>query len=125
MEARELRIGNSIYYDELNIDTGKWHQKEIQVELKNLVELTNGRSLEKNRYNPIPLTEWWLVKVGGKKVNQIHWCINFGELKFYCQFNKKWYSSLDAIYLVDRIQYVHQLQNLYFALTGEELTLKP
>lgn len=23
------------------------------------------------------------------------------------------------------IKYVHQLQNLYFALTGEELTIKP
>lgn len=26
--------------------------------------------------------------------------------------------------ITDRIKYVHQLQNLYFALTGEELVLK-
>ena len=30
----------------------------------------------------------------------------------------------DSILLYNSIKYVHQLQNLYFALSGEELTIK-
>jgi hypothetical protein len=63
-----------------------------------------------------------LIIFGGEKANELDWSIKFGGLKFYCRYNKKWYSSIDGLYLSDRIQYAHQLQNLYHSLTGEELT---
>lgn len=74
---------------------------------------------------PIPLTEEWLFKFGFDKPaysicgdifhltkwdkNPLDWCV---------AMNKN-----NAI-IVEKLQYVHQLQNLYFALTGEELTIK-
>lgn len=75
----------------------------------------------------IPLTEEWLVKMGfekrvdGDDFNIWHWY----ELQIlpdiaFVQGN------LD-VFILDhdniRVQFVHQLQNLYFALTGEELKL--
>lgn len=77
-------------------------------------------------YKPIPLTEEWLLKFGFKKVG-----INF-ELNSIVI----WYSSYEKCFVwrfmnvgedADRkvrLDYLHQLQNLYFALTGEELTIK-
>lgn len=80
----------------------------------------------------IPLTEEWLVKFGfvenkdnlygknwlsptygyGKKIRILP-CVN--------KINYLWqYSDYNSI----TIKYVHQLQNLYFELTGEELTIK-
>jgi hypothetical protein len=85
-------------------------------------------------FTPIPLTEEWLLKFGFIKNTypNLHWfkCLDNGDklsitehkqygsnkhLSFY--FNCGGYSSID-LQLIN----VHQLQNLYFALTGEELT---
>lgn len=83
----------------------------------------------------IPLTEDWLVKFGFKNRfnNKGH-----GAIWDLMRKDDKWESSL-AVALMESgykgpggyvlnaptcqaIQYVHQLQNLYFTLTGEELT---
>ena len=87
-------------------------------------------------YKPIPLTEEWLQKFGFEKRDKNErWPIdsfkkvilNRGVIHFYmkadgvdCEIgNKSGYS-----FGKPKIKYVHQLQNLYFALTGEELTIK-
>lgn len=76
-------------------------------------------------FEPIPITEEWLLKFG------FEWC---NEVSGY-------FDNLHAIYLKypkiqfhpfctndkdcwNEIEYVHQLQNLYFALTGTELVIK-
>ena len=78
---------------------------------------------------PIPLTEEWLLKFGF--VN------NKGVFRnAYYMFLERWFISHKKKYDVDfysliihedfitHIKNVHSLQNLYFALTGEELTIK-
>ncbi len=76
------------------------------------------------KLNYIPLTEEWLAKLGFEKIENPNntgtflWTIN--EIGFI-QSDKFYCASIDSLI---EIQYVHQLQNLYFALTGEELTLK-
>lgn len=72
-------------------------------------------NLEYKDVTPIPLTEEWLLK----------W---FGEDGVGCYAEENNMVELflnNGDYLIpkNRLQYVHQLQNLYFALTGEELTL--
>ena len=67
---------------------------------------------------PIPLTEEWLLKLGFKY---------FLDTKIYAIDNffiEKEPDNKIAVmydYLNKSVEYVHQLQNLYFALTGEEL----
>lgn len=87
---------------------------------------------------PIPLTEEWFLKLGFEK-----WGRN--DLPRTVSFNKEWVNIFPANSFSDFegfgfmyykkevekstesartvIKYVHQLQNLYFSLTGEELKL--
>jgi len=80
----------------------------------------DGRILWANKTEPIELTEEWLIKFGLKKktIKSCYWTIkNFDvDLDGWFGFNK--------MVAPVPLKYVHQLQNLYFALTGNELTIK-
>lgn len=73
---------------------------------------------------PIPLTKEWLVRFGfeyGFDGN-----LTKGQLTIEKHLNGGWLRILDGTWSDGiKIEHVHQLQNLYFALTGEELELKP
>ena len=75
-------------------------------------------------FDPITLTEEWLIKAGFEKEDMadlgIHVYIPISETADYCL---SW--SGGTIWLEQHdtgAKYVHQLQNLYFCLTGEEIT---
>jgi hypothetical protein len=119
MKANELRIGNYVYFhgdvEEINID----HFNIFNI-------LKDGILL------PIPLTEEWLLKFGFEKVNNE--LTNIAPLNLPCTFNlpntpfsfcqgKLILTTSTGDFCVNT-EYVHQLQNLYFALTGEDLKLK-
>lgn len=82
------------------------------------------------RYKPIPLTEEWLEKFGfenqsldifiNHKEEQGHWLEFTGE---YVELQSSGDYSGHELGL-KHVKHVHQLQNLYFALTGEELEVK-
>ena len=83
------------------------------------------RSFESNYFPygkplPIPLTEEWLLKFGFEKkgVNRTRWTF----WKIDLVEDEKGIYSFDESRIYIDIKYVHQLQNLYFALTNEELT---
>lgn len=115
MKANELRIGNYIVWD----STG-----EVEI-VKDIV--THGRKYHNiNNVNikdakPIPLTEEWLVRFGFKYYGYWkYWQIKCeNRLKIYPWKNGFDYRGTHHF----EIKHVHQLQNLYFALTGEELIL--
>lgn len=127
MEAKELRIGNYYFYkDNLYPDI---------FELEDFVDLDSG-NVEIYDWKPIPLTEEWLVKFGLNKKNYKYWTgyffkhlnttnnlsvdVAIKSKRFsLCKYYEKKHSD---IILLDLL-YVHQLQNLYFCLTGEELTI--
>ena len=104
MKSNELRIGNYI-----KTDLG------IQIVIPFLF-----RALEsiENDCEPIPLTEDWLCKFGFEK-DSFYWSLK--DLSI--DFEKNGYSYVIGSGATG-FKYVHQLQNLYFALTGEELTIK-
>ena len=72
-------------------------------------------------YKPIPLTDEWLVKFGFKRGGYMS---SFEKLTIHHKEpvypNGRVYFNSWAI-LNNIPEYVHQLQNLYFALTGKEL----
>lgn len=125
MEAKELRIGN--YY--IDIDNGITEMSGHE-----LYQMAVGENLgviSVNEYNPIPLTGDWLIKLGFKlleyRVNEIYSHPTF-NMHFYIYKNGRIrLSMVKGVFdekVMKRLKHVHQLQNLYHALTGEELTIK-
>ena len=79
--------------------------------------------VDMSRYMPIPLTEEWLVKFGFKYIGSaptlgINESWNRGNIRI------EQLQSKELVFHGLQIKYVHSLQNLYFALTGEELLAK-
>jgi len=126
MKAQELRIGN--YYLSFGIDL-----KQVETLSKDKVLID---------FNPIPLTEEWLVKFGFKPFNFSNkekgfiiehkdwsksiYVRTFAEPNitgFFTVFNRS-ECHWEEIQFIAKVTNVHQLQNLYFALTGEELEMK-
>jgi hypothetical protein len=109
MKPNELRIGNYVAY------AGSiWKVSGIlpphPVKDFYTVELFDNGVVDAKLEDlqPIPLTAEWVKRFGLNQSNLV------GGI----------YTDGDLYITVDMPKYVHQLQNLYFALTGEELTIK-
>jgi len=91
---------------------------------KYIIELFDGAGLLNctiDEFEPIPLTEEWLLKMGFVKYKSDVRFYQNSSLKIKVHKNGyqfRWSESL--VY----VKYVHQLQNLYHALTNNELTTK-
>lgn len=124
MTASELRIGNLVY--------DPFSKKYCKIDQAILCDFANGFIF----IEPIPLTEEWLFKFGFEKRESSicnEWYIGKNEITHDWLFDIVWLLKPELInapnypfYKNGRhlIQYVHQLQNIYFALTNEELTIK-
>jgi hypothetical protein len=114
MKATELRIGNLVKGKEMNV---YWTVEAV--DSNSIFSYGKWRSLD--AFEPIPLTEEWLVKFGFEKYK-------FDHKENQYRYKERLIVSRDGNF-VDYgssviLKHLHQLQNLYHALTGEELTLK-
>jgi hypothetical protein len=129
MKASELRLGNWVKIGDTNCIV-----KSIDL---SGVTFCIGIKLHSrmNYIKPIPLTEQWLKDFGfidGGKDDFISPCYSYriyedyrykgitGVKHYYWNFH---HNNMDCKTIAE-LKYVHQLQNLYFALTGEELIKK-
>lgn len=118
MKAKDLRLGNFVQYDgyPMNV-TGIYHNcvyLDFEGNEGDFFELSD------EDLKGIELTEYWLNKFGF-------------EFSVYFQW---WYKNNFHNYTIDLggssefecnghpIKYVHELQNLHFALTGQELEVQ-
>jgi hypothetical protein len=127
MKANSLRIGNLVsqngFYGYVYSIESAEPRNDIRFSDKDIITLfDNGMTyVPIDEIEPIPLTEEWLIKFGFNKVCSMYIRISdINEMEFFDNIItfKDWFCKLEK-----KIQYVHQLQNLYFALTGEELKL--
>ena len=112
MRAQDLRIGNWVQF--------RHTETPVLITLGDFVREYKEEHLED--YEPIPLTEEWLVKFGFEKQldgNYKH--PNSHEIEVF--FHNRGFEVIVDSTCKNHIKHVHQLQNLYFALTGEELEL--
>lgn len=111
MKANELRIGNWVANSE--------PQFTPFIQIKELSPIGHGMY---SWIKPIPLTEEWLLRFGFEYLgmDKVKMCDSYKLNKFKLSLSN--YGNV--YYGKTPIQYVHSIQNLYFALTGEELTLK-
>lgn len=115
MKAKELRIGNSINYNGIIC--------KVEAITNEYVSISG---YEENRFTPIkiedikdePITEEWLLDFGFEKRKVDFPSFQLNGIQINC-INGKWqdYASQRGL------PHIHELQNLYFAMTGEELTI--
>lgn len=121
MKAQDLRINNYLDFE------GKPH-KVSAIHGDNTIRFLvpyGGSigcfSIKNPDIKPIPLNEEWLLKFGF--VKSTHWfelentSISLNLNQYILEFNDAYQESKMPVY-------VHQLQNLYYALTNKELTIK-
>ncbi len=140
MDTKELRIGNYL----IEIDRNKEEKlTEVFGIITNYINPIinkdyNGGAFGQKRYyqgyeyKPIPLTEEWLHDFGFELDNGFT-TYKIDVLKGYLivavdgswgLYKDEYSNRIGSSYNnTKEIKYVHELQNFYFALTGEELTL--
>lgn len=130
IDKKDLRIGNSVMLEgkiltvkaiEHNPVTDRWYVKVYE----------NYSQIKCEYLEPIPITEELLVKCGFQYLNGrtdgeltldiLHYEFDFveGEL-----VTKSRYEEVYKREKLPHIKSLHQLQNLYFALTKQELTIE-
>lgn len=112
MESNELRLDNLVY--------STTHKAIYRIMLLDKDEIINTE--------PIPLTKHWLDRFGFEEINNgIGWDELTNSVLKLVKVPTNNSEIISYNYATDKytfIKYVHQLQNLYFALTNTELKLK-
>lgn len=144
MEASDLRLGNYVYFecDRLHMTT-RGKVLSVRTDLTKFIDgdkkgeyiyevilLDQWGDIREESFidiEPIDLDEEWLLKFGFEYDNGFYVspCHEFhtGIKTPFVIWNGDW-NEVDKHYPIRKIHYVHQIQNLYFALTGKELELK-
>ena len=127
MKAEELRIGNYVlqstgWQEGENGKVRKFNELNFREMLDPDFKLVSGE------FEPIPLTEEWLFKLGFnefEKTKEYYKNNLFILMDNEDQITNAYLLNEGGSYSIDVfIEHVHQLQNLNFALTGIELKLK-
>ena len=130
MKTTDLRIGNFIqdqFGDIITIDG----LDDIDV------YSSDCGDIPVHAVQPIPLTEQWLLDLGFEKytgrygVYYKHYALEGFRVwlprdiyGWGYTVGRKDFETGDTYWVKNEVRYVHQLQNLFFALTQEELILK-
>jgi len=120
--ANQLRIGNQL----------KRNGIVVTIDARSIFDIWD----KSDEYSPIPLTPEVLERYGFVKVedlgDMVYYqlpeielgygiCFNHEDIEFY-KYNKS--GTYTLMYDDSNCQYLHQLQNLIFSLTGTELTFR-
>lgn len=125
MKANELRVGNLFTMVFTVCVNGIEPDGRIHIENNILKTCVNIDKLK-----PIPLTEEVLVECGFERIRQDskYFKLTYAEKGTYLLFGLgNWHTEIclhSSTTAQGETKHLHQLQNLYFALTGEELEIK-
>lgn len=136
--SNELRIGNLVYGVSDRIESVSCVWPTIIATKFNGVESSN----ELDEIKPIPLTEEWLVKLGAKGTDIYSFVGDNESYRLFAlpidahnemlisingnlSINQKSLMGVSTDMPIRKIEYIHQLQNIVFDFTGEELIYKP
>jgi hypothetical protein len=123
MKAHDLRVGN-LFRDRsgkvLRLDF--WDNmkpaQRVFIEGQEVHPLTEDLEY----CQPIPLTEEWLLKFGFEKNHNNQFILMKGSVDILFNKDLNGWTCDGMNFSINQTLYVNQLQNLYFALTGLELT---
>lgn len=124
IKANELRIGNWVDFSGKYFQVHTLSRKRLQISGVGI----GGEVFEYTNINPIPLTPEILVKCGFEKDRngwqKIDSQFSLTENLFPCWLDRMlWPGGIPNFDNVS-LNCVHQLQNLYYCLCGEELNIQ-
>jgi hypothetical protein len=128
MKAKELRIGNYVNNEQRTEIIDGIDQYRVQCHLLSDKSRETLYEVPLGLIKPIPLTEEWLLKFGFEYIEEVDvFTLGDFSIRSYLRINSGWSiywcdeANLKLSYILNDLTNLHQLQNLYFALTGEEL----
>ena len=126
MITNELRIGN-------------WVNSELFGDYKiiGISNFSENNALFWKSYNYYPkacsidslkgihITEEWMVKAGAMKIHEVLDIFELDRFELYQFYTHGFWKVVDKENktYITKVSYVHELQNMYFVLNGEELQL--
>ena len=119
INVKELMVGNWIQWSSAKFPGVNTFEKVDENDFGRIA-WSNWR----DEYSPIPLTPEILEKAGFRQM------VIDGKKKWKREPNDSFYlyghdnTGFYSPYVMPEVQSLHQLQNLYFALTGEELPIE-
>jgi len=140
IDAKDLKIGNFVfdsdrenpYYYTVEKIQSKEYSESAEEEQNEIIGRIEG-SID-GFYDiipsPIPLTEEWLIMFGFENIQRGLFkldVLNYGRINVHTTKSSvlvELGTYSHNLFGDTKIKYVHQLQNLYKALTNEELELK-
>lgn len=130
MKATDLRIGNLVNYNGKEISISPIGLNELFYIGDNFAD----SKIEKREYLPISLTEEWLYKFGFENNYESKFRKTYDllikERCWHFSYTKENENPLISSFFevkgmrLDMPTYVHQLQNIFFAIENIELTIK-
>lgn len=133
MKANELRLGNWVNIPScgINATIDIIGNKRFCIDNTNIDLDTDDTSFDLEDASPIQLTEEWLLRFGfseiGITANTEYYVLEVSEnMDIEVELNPSRVllsvgREINVVASELKMEYVHQLQNLYFVLTGKEL----
>jgi hypothetical protein len=108
MEAKDFRVGNLVSFNINHNETGV-----VSEILKNQIGINHRLDIRYHIENlkPIPITNQWKEKLKNTPI--------YTDETGFVVFK----NSYSYAFIWEDYPFLHQLQNLYFCLTGQELTI--
>lgn len=132
IKAEELRVGNRVLVNRFE-DDDPWETTVEEIEAMHITASLiprGGTWVKYEDLNPIPLTPEWLERLGfttdgagDDNHNEPLW--NHPNTSYQFSDGSLVYNgeSYDDWHDIGSVDYVHQLQNLFYWVTGEELQI--
>ena len=127
MNAQELRIGNWVKYGEIYVSI---YAVSENGDIWSRGTTSPVKLSDYNKFHPIPLTPEILEMAGFVKAHNTSYYISIKDTRYGVWFQshttefQKEYAYNEFSMVCNGLEYVHQLQNLIFALTGTELNIR-
>jgi len=135
MEAKNLRVGNLVGIEETALHADGCNHLEAIFEIEELKkEVVQFKGYHAGEYyknlKGIKINEGMLSLYGFKRSSEKLIYLPIPQIKSEIHFEKHAYGNVITLqssvgmFIPNDIEYFHELQNLFFAITGQELELK-
>ena len=126
MRAKELRIGNYVNVFWWSGITGTYEKTLLKISLvcESHIRCQEDQASNFDEIEGVSLNEEWLLNFGFVKQTETAFTLTLKQFDISITNSVCAIETDEDVISLNHIEHVHQLQNIFFSLTGEDLTLK-